>query len=203
MSNKVYFSSKDYGLMKFFEEQEWYNTNNINEAHLIVFPGGQDINTKYYGEENVASGKPSDARDEAEIIDFYTGYNENIPMVGVCRGAQLLNVCNGGSLWQHVDGHLGVHSMVDKYTEKEFLVTSTHHQMMRPGTGAEIVATVPKSLSKVKINAANTVYDPKDEDLEVVRYNNMLCFQGHPEYNTCPIPTKEYFWELLEETIEL
>ena len=74
------------------------------KPHLIAFMGGTDIQPKLYGENPIAETESPDAYRDAKEIDLYKTY-ENIPKLGICRGAQLINVLNGGSLYQDVDGH--------------------------------------------------------------------------------------------------
>lgn len=54
-----------------------------------------------------------------------------IPIIGVCRGAQMLCAAAGGYLIQDVNGHHGRHE-VTTYDGNKFIVNSIHHQMMVP-----------------------------------------------------------------------
>src|SRR3546814_14796091 len=74
---------------------------------------------------------------------FKTCYENGIPMLGVCRGAQFLNVMPGGKLYQDVDNHVGDHPIYDPQNKRVIPnVSSIHHQMCietRKG-GMEILA---------------------------------------------------------------
>ncbi len=67
----------------------------------LVLSGGKDISPLYYGEEpsqQVTELNP--IRDKWEIKLFEKAYNHNLPVLGICRGMQLMNVALGGSLYQ-------------------------------------------------------------------------------------------------------
>jgi putative glutamine amidotransferase len=67
----------------------------------IVFPGGEDVDPQAYGEERIADLniiEPS--RDRVELRLAQWAYDDDIPVLGICRGQQLLNVAYGGTLYQ-------------------------------------------------------------------------------------------------------
>ncbi len=73
----------------------------------VCFAGGGDIDPGRYGETD-AEGRcgPIDAaRDELELALARRALDADLPVLGICRGFQLLNVALGGSLVLHVDGH--------------------------------------------------------------------------------------------------
>lgn len=162
------------------------------EADIIVWNGGEDIGTSIYSEEPCQLGIPykASARDKDEIALFFEHRNNpNKLLLGICRGAQLLNCLNGGRLYQDVNGHQRSHSMIDLRTGETLQVTSTHHQQMIPApTGAELIGVSNESTWKDHeagpqhfIRTANL----KDGlDVEIVWYpaTRSLCIQGHPEY---------------------
>lgn len=116
----------------------------------VLFSGGADVNPALYGQaKDALCGPVEDHRDEAELLLFRLAMERNLPILGICRGNQLLNVALGGTLLQHVPGHAGtVHSVS---VEKDSLlypitgdlcrVNSSHHQVIdRPGNGLKVIA---------------------------------------------------------------
>lgn len=157
------------------------------EADVIVFNGGADIGTEIYGELPIP-GVPlhASARDKAEMEVFQKCSDPTILKLGICRGAQLLNCLNGGTLWQDVNNHGHDHSMTLQDGSLTMPITSTHHQMMRPARGAEIIGVSRQATSKRSQleTWTKTLRAENDLDMEVVYYRdtNSLCIQGHPEY---------------------
>lgn len=70
----------------------------------LILSGGGDVDPQRYGEENTACFGVDPARDEAEfrLIEAYLRAGK--PIMGICRGHQVLNVYFGGSLTQHLPG---------------------------------------------------------------------------------------------------
>lgn len=74
-------------------------------SHLdgLLFSGGEDIDPSWYGEEkHEKCGSIDDARDHYELMLFKKATDMNLPILGVCRGLQLVNVAMGGSLIQDI-----------------------------------------------------------------------------------------------------
>jgi len=69
----------------------------------LLFTGGEDIAPAYYGEpRDERCQEPDRERDLFEISLARAGLAGNVPMLGICRGLQVLNVAAGGSLYQDI-----------------------------------------------------------------------------------------------------
>lgn len=175
------------------------NTNDLSEADIVCFTGGEDINPAIYGEKPIPGIYFNERRDAIEVEIYHDCVARNIDMVGICRGGQLLNALNGGTLWQHVDGHGRYHYLTDVDTDDLYWVSSTHHQQFRHGPDGEVIAIARMSANKFAEKETIKNIQPKDAlDEEVVWYpeTRCLCFQPHPEYPDNPQGT-EYFAKLL------
>jgi gamma-glutamyl-gamma-aminobutyrate hydrolase PuuD len=157
----------------------------LPNTDLVVLWGGTDISPMIYGQKNVASettDHPTD-RDlrEIEIID--TARQRNIPILGICRGAQLLCAVDGGRLWQHVSGHAGPAHYITMNDGSAVATNSAHHQLMVPGDNAEVLGVAANVLSPYKIGEQGETQDtsPEAEVVYFPRYN-ALGIQGHPEW---------------------
>lgn len=182
--------------------------NDPEEADVIVLTGGEDINPEIYGEQRIKGVYWNADRDKRElaIIEKYRGKK---CFIGICRGAQLLNcVLGGGTLWQHVNNHGGsCHTVWDRHTLRSQKINSYHHQQMRPGLGADVIAVA--GVSTYKENGDKVLTDLTSERVNVVDKNdaevifypeaNALCFQAHPEFSTGV--TRAYFNELLDRYV--
>lgn len=198
-----------------FRDKDWRGCKELEHADLVVFTGGEDINPELYNEVPIEGISFNKARDTLEKSIFDRARNYGLPMVGICRGAQILNVLCGGRLWQHVDNHGRSHYIKDTITDEITIVTSTHHQQMRPAQTAVVVAKafdsvkgLSSSLCSVKMAAGITVKNPsedmvgvagEDYDAEVVWYadSQCLCFQPHPEIPGAHA-TNAYFWSVVD-----
>lgn len=158
----------------------------------VLFSGGPDVDPVYYGEEVLAACGPIDPRrDAAEAAFFAAARALGLPVLGICRGHQLLNVLCGGDLYQDIDSQLSratplqhasrseagtlLHSvqvvpdsLLARLTQQTTLrVTSTHHQAVRRlGAGLRVCASAP---------------DGVVEALEAVEGPFFLSVQWHPE----------------------
>lgn len=131
---------------KIIEEQ-------IKNIDGLLLSGGQDVNPLIYNEEPCKElGIISPKRDFFDICLIKYAMKKNKPILGICRGSQILNVANGGSLFQdlkyiessyikHNQNHspnLTTHSVIikddsklRKFFEKTILVNSFHHQAIK------------------------------------------------------------------------
>ena len=72
----------------------------------FLFSGGVDLDPIYYGEMKAFDSVETDPdRDRFELLLMEAVYGTGKPILGICRGEQLLNVACGGSLFQHMEGH--------------------------------------------------------------------------------------------------
>ena len=106
----------------------------------LIVPGGGDVNPARYGEKNKGSYGINNALDSLQINTIKKFVKAGKPVMGICRGAEVLNVAFGGSLIQHMNGHRGVSLDVaikgktmfnrsSKTARKKY--PHTHHQGMK------------------------------------------------------------------------
>lgn len=113
----------------------------IEDADVVCFTGGEDVDPFFYGHPVHHTTYFSTVRDRREKEAFESLLARQIPMVGICRGAQFLNVMSGGTMYQDCSLHTRPHNIICNETGEVILVTSTHHQMMKPTSKATILAT--------------------------------------------------------------
>jgi len=68
----------------------------------LVIGGGDDVSPEHYGHDITARVRPDPARDELEIRWIKWALEREVPVLGICRGAQLINVVLGGTLHQDI-----------------------------------------------------------------------------------------------------
>ena len=73
----------------------------------LLLTGGEDVDPGRYGQDRAAATVIDAARDDLEAAAFAAADSRGLPVLGICRGLQAMNVFAGGTLLQHVDGHAG------------------------------------------------------------------------------------------------
>lgn len=88
----------------------------ISRIDGLILTGGKDVNPESYGHTpHPATEEPARERDAWEFALLGAALRHNVPVLGICRGPQLINVALGGTLHQHlpdVIGHSG-HRIAD------------------------------------------------------------------------------------------
>ncbi len=77
----------------------------LEDCDGLILPGGGDVEPWRYGQENTASRNLDPARDreDMELLEKFTALGK--PVLGICRGMQVVNVFFGGTLIQDLPGH--------------------------------------------------------------------------------------------------
>jgi gamma-glutamyl-gamma-aminobutyrate hydrolase PuuD len=73
----------------------------------LLLSGGGDIEPARFGQADAGSTEIEPHRDALEAEAFATAEARDLPVLGICRGLQVINVFAGGTLLQHVDDHSG------------------------------------------------------------------------------------------------
>ncbi|AWN26322.1 gamma-glutamyl-gamma-aminobutyrate hydrolase family protein [Streptomyces libani] len=85
----------------------------------LVIAGGADVQPARYGAEpHPRTGPPALDRDAWELALIEAALAGGVPLLGICRGLQLLNVALGGTLIQHLDGHAGAPGVFEQHEIK-------------------------------------------------------------------------------------
>ncbi|MEU9327230.1 gamma-glutamyl-gamma-aminobutyrate hydrolase family protein [Streptomyces canus] len=150
----------------------------------LVVAGGPDVEPVHYGAApDPRTGPPARARDTWELALIRAALEAGVPLLGICRGMQLLNVALGGTLVQHIDGHAEVPGVFGHHPVKpvpgtvygdlapeETSVPTYHHQAVdRLGEGLLPSAHAP---------------DGTVEAVELTGPPWVLGVQWHPEMGT-------------------
>lgn len=156
----------------------------------FFFTGGADIDPRHYGEEAKSNCGPIQAyRDELEFNVFQKVINTSKPILAICRGAQLVNVALGGTLYQDIPSEINTnilhrqtepklspsHSvqiledtpLFDLVGKTAITANSFHHQAIKTlGDGLEIMAVAEDGIIEA-------VYSSKKQYIRA--------YQWHPE----------------------
>lgn len=157
----------------------------IEEADLVLFTGGEDINPKYYDAPKHYTTSFNDSRDRHEIMIYNKAKELDKPCLGVCRGSQFLCVMSKGKLVQHQE-HPGNKHEITTIDGKTIRVTSSHHQAQLPWSlpseDYKILGWT-KGLLSFHRDGNNDEIAPEVECEDVIYYKTKcLGIQSHPEW---------------------
>ncbi len=177
----------------------------------LVLTGGRDINPALYRQERAPETQdPDDKRDETEIRLVKAALHEDIPIFGICRGCQVLNIALGGNLIQHVN-EPQVHQQPDKEQPpathtvslvprsklssilgtRTATVNSYHHQaVLALGKGLQACASYNSADGKFVVEA-----------IEMPNRQFVLGVQWHPEKDFCSNPESRMIFEAFAKSI--
>ncbi len=157
----------------------------------LIFTGGSDIDPNYYGESPLREvDYISRERDIFEMELFSQAYKRGLPILGICRGMQLINVALGGSLYQDIYSQ---YPRAQGHNPKEEIFYEPYHRIeLKPGSlihkimGQDKIAVNSLHHQAIKDLASGlrpTAFaeDGIIESLEGETSNFLLGLQFHPE----------------------
>ena len=158
----------------------------IKHTDYLVLLGGTDISPHHYNEPaHPMTDIPDDTRDTNEFSAVISAIEQGIPIIGICRGAQLLCAVNGGKLDQHNPKHRGNnHPILTQDGGIIINVAADHHQTMLP-SGDFVLYGV-----SLEDNIPEVVYWPATKCLAV---------QPHPEWNPVDHPFNLWLNDLMKK----
>jgi acyl-CoA reductase-like NAD-dependent aldehyde dehydrogenase/gamma-glutamyl-gamma-aminobutyrate hydrolase PuuD len=170
------------------------NTEDIYKCDGFILTGGVDVDPSFYNGKPVYNNSPDSHQPERDFFEEkiyrYSQVNK-LPLLGICRGMQLVNVLQGGKLIQDLDDGNERHKKEEADKEHTIIagnntllyriagaasghVNSAHHQAIDPG--------------EIGDNLIVNAYDDDDEKIiEGLEFKDktnkafMLCVQWHPE----------------------
>lgn len=111
------------------------NVDKVRDLNGLIVSGGGDIDPALYGQSNIASRNIEPARDRLESECVEMAYDGHLPILGICRGAQLLNVKRGGTLHQDAgsvfNGFMPTESLLGKIVTRRKVEVSEHSRLSR------------------------------------------------------------------------
>lgn len=176
-----------------------FEDNNIEDMYTcngFVLTGGVDIHPSLYEgclEYNNSPAEFQPARDRFEAIIYGHSQQNSLPVFGICRGMQLVNVLEGGKLIQDLDGKGSKIHCRHENGDREHTITATTQSLLHQVTGccygyvnsAHHQAVDPASIgNNLVVNAINHLDGSTIEGLEFADKTGkgfMLCVQWHPE----------------------
>lgn len=171
----------------------------------LLLSGGADLDPARYGEPVTDTRGVEPGRDALDEEAYRAAAEAGVPILGVCRGLQMLNVLSGGSLVQHLDGHASRPYPSPEVTRHALeLVPGTRFAMIVGETGDLQVnsyhhqaVTQDRLAPGLRIAATAAHADAGDlvEALESADPDRWLIgVQCHPERTESSPPVLERLW---------
>jgi gamma-glutamyl-gamma-aminobutyrate hydrolase PuuD len=159
----------------------------VDRLDGVVLTGGPDISPDRYGAPlHPRTSVPRPERDAAEIAILHRALDVGIPVLGVCRGAQLLNVALGGTLVQHlpeVVDHHGHNPRPGVFGEITVVLDPTGRIGAAVGTQVRVRCHHHQALDRIApgLQVTGRAEDGTVEAVELDARDFVVGVQWHPE----------------------
>lgn len=148
----------------------------------LLLSGGTDIDPLRYGHEQEPDcGVADSLRDQHELALLDAVVSRQLPTLGICRGLQIINVHEGGTLFQHVPEHLAVHGKpADPVHEVNFAENSALRGLY--GERRKVNSLHHQTVDELGKNLAVAAWSPS-MTVEAIEHNELpiIAVQWHPE----------------------
>lgn len=170
----------------------------------VVIGGGDDIDPIHYGEKGDAGSLYDAARDQLEMNVLKAAMKTNVPIFGICRGMQLINIYHGGTLYTDIRSLRRITPNINTafpikwatifttsklykiMSKKELKINSLHNQAIRE-VGEGLVSTA--------IDRDNFIQGIESKNSKQF----LLGVQWHPEYMPYKKSQRSLFKSLVEK----
>jgi len=189
-------------------EEHWFTTSHwtlteerfqaalagLNKSQCWYAPGGGDVDPQLYGEENLYSGGNFE-RDKREVELVKEILNQQIPLLGICRGHQVINVAAGGTLFQDMGINLGIkdHTHINVKTCGEGFISFLGKVLPANTYHHQAVKTLAPGWKVAALSPDNIIESIVSND-----FPNVISVQWHPEWLADNLEQLSAFIEYLD-----
>ena len=152
----------------------------------VVIGGGDDVQPRHYGLAGDAGARYDPERDTLELEIFHAAFERSLPILGICRGSQLMNIARGGNLHQDL-------RPLRRQTPNRNTIFRAKDAVFEPASRLQqIVGRSPLRVNSLHNQAIDAIAAPfrlaaRDRDgfvqaIEHPHHEFMIGVQWHPEY---------------------
>lgn len=178
----------------------------LDGVHAVLLIGGYDVNPLIFGQEpHYKLGQVIDERDQSELLMTKKAFERNMPILGICRGEQVLNVAFGGTLYQDIDTQV---DNVLKHTQASKRHELTHTVELLPSKlqqiiGADSILTNSFHHQAVDAVAPGFLMNARAKDgviegIEHSEHPYCIGVQWHPEGLQNDAPSDKLFQSFID-----
>ncbi|MDO5644170.1 MAG: gamma-glutamyl-gamma-aminobutyrate hydrolase family protein [Dermabacter sp.] len=168
--------------------EEW-SAEEVADLDALVLTGGTDLSPALYGKAPLATDfAPSSERDAFEIALVRAAIDLRLPVLGICRGLQIINVARGGSLVQHLGDQAreaGYPDTATALTSVGVSIAADSDLALDLGTGADVAAfhhqavdRLGEGLRVIARHSSGVVHAVQSASADV---GDVIGLQFHPE----------------------
>jgi len=213
MKNLCFLLSRESHSIREFIEREGGIITSVGDPKtyfdVAIFTPGPSPSPFFYGEPRM-DGVSCDISADMTEAALFRAIDHKIPKIGIGRGAQFLNIMNGGSSFQKITGHMGEpHPIMDFMTWDEYKGTSLHSDEMIPApnsvvlAGAQIADRKESYGATYIIDAGSKNHQWSDVEATWIEHTNCLCFQPRPDFQYANAPANGSLRKAVDSTGEL
>lgn len=166
----------------------------VRELDGLILQGGADVSPESYGEQPLNDAWRGDrVRDRYEIELFWEFMIQEKPILGICRGCQLINVAMGGTLYQDLPTQfqdLAIHNDPERYdtlAHEIAIPEGTSLRRIYAGQGNGLVTSIHhQAVCKIGKDLDVEAWSVPDRVVEAIRWRGpgfVLGVQWHPEFH--------------------
>lgn len=181
----------------------------LSSVSAVLLIGGYDVNPLIFGQEpHYKLGTVIDERDQSDLLIAKKAFERNMPLLGICRGEQVMNVAFGGTLYQDIDTQV---KNVLKHTQASMRHELTHTVELLPSKLQQILGEQSILTNSFHHQAVDAVAPgfivnarAKDGVIEGIEHQEHPYFIGvqwHPEGLQNDAPSKKIFTSFIDAAI--